>query len=187
MATARSDPSLPLQAAGRAAIGAFPETARGVSSDFATEAEIAENAPAFGHGVAMRRIHDPAALAHVFGLIERTTGDDVVRRLVRREGRVIGWYAYRQLPGRSARTLSITAPEPECDSVLADLVAVARGSGNSILTGRIEPHLIAALGNRLPALGLARRPLLHARDPEITLALVTPGSRLSLLDGEWWA
>ena len=82
---------------------------------------------------------------------------------------------------------SIAAPEHECDPVLADLVAVARASGNAILTGRLEPHLVSALGERLPALGLARRPLIHARDPEIALALVSPASRLSLLDGEWWA
>lgn len=181
-------PALPLQAAGRRAVaGAFPEVTAGVGSDPATAAEIAENGPSISRGVAMRRLHDEAGLAHVFDLIERTTGDAVVRRLVRREGKVIGWYAFQQLPGGTARTLSIAAPEPECDAVLADLVAVAGASGNSVLVGRVEPHLVSALGQRLPALGLARRPLIHARDPEIALALVTPGARLSLLDGEWWA
>jgi len=181
-------PAVPLQGAGgRAIASAFPEPAEDISSDGATAAEIAENAAASDRGAALPRLHDEAGLAHAFNLIEATTGDPVVRRLVRREGAVIGWYAYQQLPGGTARALSIAAPEPECDSVLADLVAVARASGNAILTGRIEPHLVSALGERLPALGLARRPLIHARDPEIALALVSPGSRLSLLDGEWWA
>jgi hypothetical protein len=181
-------PALPLQAAGRRVIaGAFPELAGRVESQGATAAEIAASGPAVSRGVAMPRLHDEAGLAHAFSLIERTTGDAVIRRLVRREGKVIGWYAFQELPEGTARTLSVAAPEAECDSVLADLVAVARESGNSVLIGRVEPHLMQALGRRLPALGLARRPLIHARDPEIALALVTPGSRLSLLDGEWWA
>jgi hypothetical protein len=181
-------PALPLQAAGpRAVAGAFPEVAEGVESHDATAAEIAESGPAASRGVELRRVHEERDLAHSFRLIESTTGDAVVRRVVRREGAVIGWYAFQQLPGGTARALSIAAPEPESDSVLADLIAVAGASGNSLLVGRVEPHLVPALGDRLPALGLARRPLIHARDPEIALALVTPAARLSLLDGEWWA
>ena len=181
-------PAIPLQAAGPMVIGgAFPELPDGVTSEPASVDAIAGNVETFARGATLHPLHSSAGLAHSFALIERTTGNPLERRIVRREGSVVGWYVYEQRPDRTARALHVAAPEPACDAVLSDLVATTRAAGNSILIGRTEPHLIEELGRRMPALGLARRPLIHASDPEIALALTTPTSRLSLLDGEWWA
>lgn len=180
--------ALPLQAAGPAVVSsAYPEPEQDVDDRVASAAEIAAGAAAFSRGTALRPDHGEAALAHAFDLIERTTGNPLVRRMVFRAGTPVGWYAYEQRPDRTARALLLDAPERESDAVLANLVATAQAAGNAILFGRTEPHLIEPLGRRLPALGFARRPLLHSRDADVALLLTTPASRLSLLDGEWWA
>jgi len=54
-----------------------------------------------------------------------------------------------------------------------------------VLCGRVEPNLDRPLRARFAVLGFARRPLIHAREPELAAALAT-SSLLTQLSGEWW-
>jgi hypothetical protein len=58
-----------------------------------------------------------------------------------------------------------------------------------LLAGRFEPHLDEPLRRRFAALGLAQRPLAHARDPELRATLSSRTSlitEMDLIDSEWW-
>jgi hypothetical protein len=122
---------------------------------------------------------------HLFALIRARAGE-LVCRLVRRGERPIGWYAY--LPHRStaSRVLCVCAPERQTDAVIGELVDDARNRGSRVLAGRLEPHLDGALRRRLAVAGLAREPVLHAKDPELRAVLSTGSALLTQLDSEWF-
>ncbi|MGH2982270.1 MAG: hypothetical protein ACRDKV_09555, partial [Solirubrobacterales bacterium] len=62
----------------------------------------------------------------------------------------------------------------------------ARLRGARALTGRAEPHLRPALRHRYAALGYARQPMVHNRDPEIRGLLSSASSLFTQLDAEWF-
>ena len=108
----------------------------------------------------------------------------VLRRLVRRRGRVVGWYVCR-IDGRGGgRVLQVLCRPPDAEEVLADLFAAAAAQGAVVLAGRVEPHLSEALYRHDCVIGMANRHLVHAREPELLEAFGS--SSLTLLDGEWW-
>ena len=90
--------------------GAFPELSDGVVGEPASVDAIAGNVETFARGATLHPLHSSAGLAHSFALIERTTGNPLERRIVRREGSVVGWYVYEQRPDRTARALHVAAP-----------------------------------------------------------------------------
>jgi hypothetical protein len=179
--------ALPAQAAGRRLVGrAFPEPAEDVTGEEATAAAIAEHVPALN---ARRRVwvdHDEAQLDHLFGLVETFRGP-LVRRLVRRGERPIGWYAYLPKRGGVSRVLHIAAPDAELDDVVGELVKHAREAGSAVLSGRAEPHLQGALTRRFAVLGYARRPAVRAKDPALAAAMATSTSLVTRLEGEVFA
>ncbi len=179
--------ALPAQAAGPRLLGrAFPEPPADVTGEDASAATIAQHVAALNK---QRRVwvdHDETQLDHLFRLVETYRGP-LVRRLVRRGGRPVGWYAYLPRRGGVSRVLHLAALDPEVDVVLGELVAHARGLGSAALTGRAEPHLQGALTRRFAVLGYARRPAVRAKDPELDALLATSSSLLTRLEGEVFA
>jgi hypothetical protein len=157
----------------------------GVQGEDVDTAAIVEHLGAIGAGVRLRAEYDQGYLDHLFRQVESRFGG-VVRRIVRREGSPIGWYAYVPLSGAVIRVLHVLAAEKDGDAVLAELVAHARAGRAAVVSGRIEPHLTAALGSRAPVVGFARRPWIHCHDPEIRSALGSSDAVLTQLDAEWF-
>lgn len=178
--------ALPLHAAGsRLVARAFPRREPGVAGKLASVEEITEHAPMLAERGWVRVAHDAAYLEHVFALVERTTGP-LVRRLVRRAGRPIGWYAYVDRGEASSRVLHLAARDAHLDAVVGELVDHARQRGRAVLSGRFEAHLEEPLRRRLAVLGLARRPMMHARDDGIAATLGAGSALITQLDGEWY-
>ena len=126
---------------------------------------------------------DEPQLKHVFSEVDRAVGP-LVSRVVRRNGKPIAWYAYLQRPGGISKVLHFEAAERDAEHAFADLVDHAHSSGSVGLAGRAEPHLEETLRHRLAILGLARQPILHAKDPELAAALATSSALLTRLAGE---
>ena len=157
----------------------------GIESEPAEPHLIEEEMPAMTRGVRLHVAHDAAHLESLFGVIE-DTGRNLVRRLVRRAGRPVGWYAYIAGDDGTANVLHVGAARDLADAVMADLVRVATESGVRVLSGRTEPHLLTPLRRRLAVFGLARQPVIHAADPALAAMAMTPGAQISRLDGEWF-
>lgn len=151
----------------------------------ATPAQIVEALPEISRKLRLHVAYDEAALAHTFARVEAERGT-LVRRLVRREGTPVGWYAYLAEGDGLARVLHLAAAHRESEAVLGELCAHAREGGCVVLSGRCEPHLDPALRAREAILAFAGRPATHSRDPRVQL---TAGSSLALLTqlgGEWF-
>lgn len=166
----------------REAVTASP----GVEGSEATPAEVAAALPDLSRHLTVRVDWDRAELDHVLRQVGAIEGD-VSCRMVRREGRDIGWYAYLRRPGEVSRVLHLAAAKRAADDVLADLIADATASGSSVLAGRAEPHLESALRRRHATLELVRQPTIRATDPALAAALATGGSLLTRLEGEVFA
>jgi hypothetical protein len=110
----------------------------------------------------------------------------VVRRLVRRGGKAVGWFVYVHDPGGPARVLQVAARERDTGAVVEALVEDARERRATVLSGRLEPHLVEALRRRWAVLGFDARTLVHAKDLKVLEAVSTGPTLLSRLDGEWW-
>ena len=152
----------------------------------ASASEIAEHVSALNE---QRRVwvdHDAEHLDHLFRLVETFRGQ-LVRRLVRRGERVIGWYAYLLRPGEVSRVLHLAARDADADDVLGELLRDAHARGSAAATGRAEPHLRDALERRFAVLGYARRPVWRTKNAELASALATSSSLLTRLDGEVFA
>jgi hypothetical protein len=176
-------------------VGAFPfhTVARrdaqalepGVTGEDVGSDQILEHLPALVSRTRLRVDYDEAHLEHLFALIRSRAGE-LVCRLVRRADRPIGWYAYLPRRSTASRVLHVCAPERQIDAVLGELVDHARNRDSRVLAGRLEPHLDGALRRRLAAVGLAREPVLHAKDPELRAVLSTGSALLTQLDSEWF-
>lgn len=157
-----------------------------VTGEPAGAGDIVELLPQVSQGVNAYVDWDVAELGYVMDQVERIEGC-LVRRIVRRAGRPVGWYAYLSRPGGVSRVLHLAAARRTADDVLAELIAHATSSGSAVLTGRAEPHLEAPLRRRYAALGFARQPIVRAPDPELAACLATSASLLTRLDGEVFA
>jgi hypothetical protein len=135
----------------------------------------------------LRLAYDAEFLEWLFDALSRAEGDSapVLRRLVRRDGRVLGWWICRVQRGGVGRVVQVMCRPRDGDEVLADLFAGAAGQGVVVLSGRVEPHLAEALRHHGCVIGPGNRHLVHARDPGVLEALFT-SSGLSVFDGEWW-
>lgn len=154
------------------------------SEEAGPEAIVAEQAAAT-RGLRLLVDHDAEYLAHTFAVIEADTAP-VSCRIVRRGTVAVGWYAYTTLPGRVRRVLHVAAAKRQGSEVLDQVVTDARADRVTVLTGRLEPILEDALHGRLAILGLARKPVVHTRNPEVQALASTSAALLTQLDGEWF-
>jgi hypothetical protein len=178
--------AVPIQASGgRLLPQAFPAPPADVASEPTGAAAIVQNLPALTRGIDLYVDYDQPYLEQLFTQVEAVMGG-LELRMVKRDGRPIGWYAYLARPGGASRVLHICAPEPEIEAVVGELVDRAREVGSAALTGRLEPHLEGPLRRRLAVIGFARQPVIHVRDPEVHAMLATSSSLLTHLDGEWY-
>lgn len=175
---------LPFHAAGpRIAARAFPELDAEVSGVDADTATVIEHIPDIAGKLRLRVDHDQAYLDHMFALVERFA-EPVIRRLVTRGERSIGWYAYRRGRRRASHLMHLMAAEGEAEAVLGELLAHARADGSAVVAGRAEPHLVEPLSRRFAVIGYTRQPAVHAKDSELANVIGTDGSLLTRLDGE---
>lgn len=178
--------ALPFQAAGpRFVRRAFPPLPPGVTGEDAGTETIVELLPELTKGVKLRADYDVEFLGHLSGLVESLFGE-LIRRVVRRDGRPVGWYAMAPSSGGVTRVLHVAFRGSDGDAVVGELVQHARESGRTVITGRLEPHLLVPLRHRFAVLGFARQPVIHAPDPEIRATLGTSGALLTQLDSEWF-
>jgi len=179
--------ALPLQAAGPRLLGrAFPPLEDGVTGEATDPSSIVEHSPGFAERGTVRPDHDHDYLEHVFALIERAEGA-LVRRLVRRNGDPIGWYAYLDRGRGASRVLHLAALDANLDAVMGELVEHSRHGGQTVIGGRFEPRCEDALRNRLAVLGVARRPVVYTKDAEVRGLIGSGAALISQLDGEWYA
>jgi hypothetical protein len=180
----------PFQSLGRRVLpSAFPPPLSGVTGEDADAAAIVEHLPALNKDRRLWVDHDQAHLEHMFSLVRSFGGLESFKgplhcRLVSRNGRPVGWYAYIGRPGGAGRVLHLTARERDADAVLGELVTHAYENGCAALAGRAEPHLQRALTQRLAVLGYARQPTLHAKDPALAAVLATEASVITRIDGD---
>jgi hypothetical protein len=115
----------------------------------------------------------------------RTHGT-LVRRLLRRDDRLLGWYIAYFKPRGLSRVIDLRATRGNLGRVLDFLFADAWESGAAALEGRLDDTLYEPLAQRRCLVRYGERALYHSRDPEILAAISLGGSALSRLDGEWW-
>jgi GNAT superfamily N-acetyltransferase len=111
---------------------------------------------------------------------------ELVRRAVRRRGRLVGWYVAYLPRGGIGEAMQIAAVERGVETVLDCLFTDAWQRGVTALQGRLEPPLFEPLLERRCLLRWAERALAHSRDPEIAAAVAAGDAMLTRMDGEWW-
>jgi hypothetical protein len=111
----------------------------------------------------------------------------LVARLVRENGRVVGWYIY-YLPARGiGQVVQIAAAPADAAPVVGDLLRDAWSRGAAGLQGRFEPHLREPLAKRRAVFhSAASLALIHSRNIDLLHAVQSGRALLTRLDGEWW-
>ena len=173
--------ALPAQMFRRAAQELPPDLA---AAD-ASPAEVVEQLPGWMPRTVLRGDYDEAHLKHLLGLVRGRLGDPV-SRIVSLRGRPVGWYVYVPQRASASRVFHLSGVDRHLDLVLGELLADARRRGSRVLAGRFEPHLGKPLRERMAAIGLARQPVIHAKDPELRAQLATGSALLTRLDSEWF-
>jgi hypothetical protein len=110
----------------------------------------------------------------------------LVRRLLRREDRLLGWYVAYLKPGGVSQVMDLKATRGQIGTVLDCLFADAWDSGADAVEGRLEPALYEPLGTRRSLLRHGERALFHSRDSDVLAAISLGRSALTRLDGEYW-
>jgi hypothetical protein len=158
-----------------------------VETEPLSPALLLEHMGAILKGVRVHLDYDEAYLTWLMRRLDALYATSVVvRRLVRRGGRPVGWFVFIHDPGGPGRVLQIAARERDTDAVVEALVGDARERGVTVLTGRLEANLVEPLRRRWAVLGFDARALVHAQDLKVLNALASGPSLLTRLDGEWW-
>jgi GNAT superfamily N-acetyltransferase len=111
---------------------------------------------------------------------------ELVRRAVRKRGRLMGWYVAYLPPGGIGQAIQIAAAERAAGAVLDQLFEEAWRRDVAALQGRLEPGLFEPIFERRCLLRYGERALAHSRDPAIASALAAGDGMLTRMDGEWW-
>lgn len=174
-----------------------PRTPDGTTETL-TPVAMLEHLPTVAGSVRLRAHYDRPYLEWLF-----EQADDITRwgpvqprlvlrgplwaELVRRNGRVQGWYVCHLRRGGLCRLLQLAATDQGADTVFDQLVYRARQLGAAGLYGRLEPRLFAPVSRHRclirPGPG---RLLVHSGRPEILHAILSGAALLTRLDGEWW-
>ena len=163
-----------------------PEAAP-VETDRLTPQAVIEHVPTLAPAARLLPDYDLPYLEWLFGELEalRSHGT-LVARLVRRGGRVLGWYLYFLRPGGRSRVLQVAAPDKHVEAVAADLFRHAYDHGAAVLSGRVEPRLLEVVATGRSLLRVGERTIADSRHPEILDAVRAGRALLTRLEGEWW-
>jgi hypothetical protein len=115
----------------------------------------------------------------------RTRGA-LIRRLLRDDERVLGWYVAYAQPGGVGEVMQIAAGERNMPAVIDDLFHEARQSGTAALEGRLEPNLHEPLAGRGCLLRHGAWVVAQSNDSELVAQLAQGHSFITRMDGEWW-
>jgi hypothetical protein len=110
----------------------------------------------------------------------------LVRRLLRVDDRLLGWYVAYIKPQGMSQVIAIMATRGQLGTVLDCLFADAWHAGADAVEGRLEAQLYEPLSRRGCWLHHGARALFHSRDPEVLAAISLGRSALTRLDGEYW-
>jgi hypothetical protein len=180
-------PSLPVHVAGRLSRRTRLDDGQPTEREPLDAAAVVANLATVTRGTRLAPAYDEPYLTWLFDRMVDGDGDEPVRRLVRRDGRVAGWYVYVPDERRHARVLQVAAPPHDAEAVMGDLFHDARSRGVVLLTGRLEPQVADAVRRRVSAVGMAERHVAHSRRPDVLAALGAGSALLTRLDGEWFA
>jgi hypothetical protein len=109
-----------------------------------------------------------------------------VRRLLRRDDRLLGWYLGYIQPRGTSQVMDVAATRGQLGAVLDCLFADAHEAGADAVEGRLEARLYEPLSRRGCWVHYGARALFHSKDPDVLTAISLGRSALSRLDGEWW-
>jgi hypothetical protein len=113
---------------------------------------------------------------------------ELVKRLIRDEDRVLGWYvAYLQRRGLS-QVMQIVARDRDVAAVLDHLFHDAQSAGVAALTGQLEPCLFEVLSQRSRRcfLHLSANFLVYSRNPAVINPILLGEAMITRMDGERW-
>lgn len=158
-----------------------------VESEELTPQTLIERQGEMFQGARLRLAYDEEFVEWLFREMAfvRTRGT-LVPRLLRRSGRVLGWYIVYLRRNGLSQVIEVAAAKGAIDAVLDALFAEAWQSGAAGIEGRLEPRLYEPLAQRRCFLRHGTRALYHTRDPEVEAAMALAQSGLTRLDGEWW-
>lgn len=144
-------------------------------------AELADDFP-------LRPAYDEAFVDWLFRELAtvRRRGELETRLVRGGDGRILGWYIVYLDPGESAQAIQVVATERDAGAVLDELFHTAAAAGSTAVSGRIEPHLQAALRGRRCLFMRSEWALVHSAEPELLAAIAGRGALLTRLEGEWW-
>jgi hypothetical protein len=164
-----------------------PAPAAGLDLAMLTPDALAAQCRAVAGSVALCPCYDETFAQWLLQKAEQHLGPTrVVRRLVLRRGRAVGWFVYTSDPRGRARVLEVGARQRDVDAVTDALFATAAEDGALVLTGRVEPHLHDTLRRHHCVIGAGQTAVIHARDPWLLADLASPQSLWARLTGEWW-
>lgn len=148
---------------------------------------LVEHADQLGEDARVRLAYDRPYLEWLFAEMAAVeTRGELVRRAVRRGGRVVGWYVAYIGAGRIGQVMAVAAAPRAIDHVIDTLFADAWELGAAGVEGRLERALFEPLSRRRCLLRYGVRALVRAKDPAVQDALAAGGGALSRMEGEWW-
>jgi hypothetical protein len=144
--------------------------------------------PEVMQGAALQPEYEAPALGWLLEQARRKRRHGALRaRLVREDGRVLGWFLYYLRRGGAAEVLQLAARPGGFDRMLRALLADAWREGAAAVHGRIDPRYAQELSQRHCWFRWdGTWTLAHTRDPGIAAALHAGDAFLSRLEGEWW-
>jgi GNAT superfamily N-acetyltransferase len=108
-------------------------------------------------------------------------------RLVRApDGRVAGSYLAYLKPGGVSQAIQVAAAERDAGLLLDELFHSAAAAGSAAISGRLEPHLHAALRKRRCLVSRSEWALVSSSEERLLATVATGRALLTRLDGEWW-
>jgi hypothetical protein len=156
-------------------------------ADVLGAADVLAGEPELADRDAVRVEYDERAFAWLLSrAVRHRLGGALHKTIVRRDGRVLGWYIWHLDAGGAADVLQIAATPASVDDVLGRLFYDTWQAGAVAVSGRLEPRFVQALSDKYCLLH-RRGPwtLVHARRPELLQAFWTGRVSFSRLDGEW--
>jgi hypothetical protein len=164
-----------------------PAPAEGASEDLSPQA-LVDLYEGLRREFSLRPAFDAATVAALFAATEGVDlGGELVARLVRGgDGEPVG--AFTMIAGRhgTAHVLEVATAAERAGLVLDHLFQVAAELGAVAASGRVEAHLLDALGSRDCRFFRDAWTMTQTRDLELRDAVLSGRALLTRLEGEWW-